>query len=81
MAITAKCIIEHGTIKLPEYLKLPDGMKVLVNIKPLLSKAQRKEAARDLAGAWKKDTSIEAIFSEMDSERHAYFGRGLVPAK
>ena len=81
MPITAKCIIKHGAIKLPESLKLPDGMKVLVNIEPLLSDAQRKKAARGLVGSWKKDTSIDSVFSEIDAARHSYFGRDVEAAK
>ena len=56
-------------------------MKVLVNIEPLLTVAQRKKAARGLAGSWKKDTSIESVFSEIDAERHSYFGRDIEAAK
>lgn len=81
MPITAKCIIENGVIKLPRSVKLPDGMKVLVNIEPLLSNAQRKKVARDLAGSWEKDTFIDSVFSEIDAERHSYFGRDVEAAK
>ena len=62
MSITAKCIIDHGTIKLPQSIGLPDGMRVLVNIEPLLKNAQRKKIARELAGSWGKDTSIDLLF-------------------
>lgn len=77
MSITAKCTIDHGTIKLPQSVRLPDGMRVLVNIEPLLKGAQRKKVARELAGSWGKDTSIYSVFSEIEMERHAYFGRDI----
>lgn len=77
MSITAKCIIDHGTIKLPQSVSLPDGMRVLVNIEPLLKNAQRKKIARELAGSWGNDTSIDPLFIEIEKERHAYFGRDI----
>lgn len=77
MSITAKCIIDHGMIKLPQSISLPDGMRVLVNIEPLLKNAQRKKIARELAGSWGKDASIDLLFTEIEKERHAYFGREI----
>ncbi len=77
MSITAKCIIDHGTIKLPQSISLPDGMRVLVNIEPLLKNAQRKKIAQEIAGSWGKDTSIDLLFTEIEKERHAYFGRDI----
>ena len=77
MSITAKCIINHGTIKLPQSISLPDGMRVLINIEPLLKNAQRKKIARELAGSWEKDASIDLLFTEIEKERHAYFGRNI----
>jgi hypothetical protein len=77
MPITAKCTIEHGTIKLPQSLSLPDGMTVLVSIEPLPNIVHRKKAARELAGTWKMDTSIDKVFSEIDAQRHVYFGRDV----
>ena len=77
MTITAKCIIDHGMIKLPQSVALPDGMRVLVNIEPLFKSVQRKKIARELAGSWGKDASIDAVFTEIEEERHTYFGRAI----
>lgn len=74
---TVECTIEHGVIKLPPSLGLSDGMKVLVNIEPLLTHAQRKKAARELAGIWKNDASIASVFAEIDVKRHADLGRDV----
>lgn len=73
----AECTIEHGAIKLPPSLGLTDGMKVLVNIEPLLTHAERKKAARELAGIWKDDASIASVFAEIDVNRHADLGRNV----
>ena len=77
MSITAKCIIENGTIKLPKSLRLPDGIRVLVNIEPLKHTAQRKKMVRELAGSWSSDVTISTIFSEIAEERSSYFGREI----
>jgi hypothetical protein len=73
MSITAKCIVDHGTIKLPQSISLPDGMRVLVNIEPLLKNAQRKKIAQELAGSWGKDASIDLLFTEVEKERYAKY--------
>ncbi len=77
MSITAECLIEHGMIKLPESLHLPDGIRVLIKIEPLQQTAQRKKMARELAGGWRGDTTISPIFSEIADERNTYFGREI----
>ena len=77
MSISAECIIEHGMIKLPQSLRLPDGIKVLVNIEPLQQTAQRKKMARELAGSWRGDNTISTIFSEIAEERSSYYGREI----
>ncbi len=75
--ITAECTIEHGVIELPPSLGLPDGIKVLINIEPLLNHVQRKQVARELAGIWKDDASISTVFSEIDTNRHDILGRDI----
>lgn len=77
MSITAECIIEHGMIKLPKSLRLPDGIRVLVNIEPLKQTAQRKKKLLELAGSWSSDATISTIFSEIADERSSYFGREI----
>jgi hypothetical protein len=77
MSITAECIVEHGMIKLPASLSLPDGIRVLVNIEPLQRATQRKKAALQLAGSWRDDLTINSIFSEISDERSSYFGREI----
>lgn len=77
MSVTAECLIEHGMIKLPKSLCLPDGVRVIVNIEPLQQTAQRKKMARELAGGWRGDATISPIFSEIADERSSYFGREI----
>lgn len=77
MSITAECIIEHGMIKLPKSLRLPDGIRVLVNIEPLHQTAQRKKKVCELAGSWSSDQTINTIFSEIANQRSSYFGREI----
>lgn len=77
MSMTAECIIEHGMIKLPKSLRLPDGIRVLVNIEPSKKIAQRKKMLRELAGSWCNDATISSIFSEIAEERSSYFGREI----
>ena len=48
-------------------------MRVLVNIEPLLKNAQRKKIAQELAGSWRKDASIDLLFTEIEKERHAKY--------
>ncbi|NJD38554.1 MAG: hypothetical protein FIA89_09605 [Geobacter sp.] len=77
MPITTQCTIQHGMIRLPANLGLIDGMKVLVNIEPVTTKASKKVLARKLAGSWNDDSSIGNVFNEIDKERHSYFGRDI----
>lgn len=80
MSITAECIecvIEHGMIKLPKSLRLPDGSKVLVKIESMRNTTQRKKIARELAGCWSNDVTINKVFSEIIDERGSYFGREI----
>lgn len=77
MSLTAECVIEHGMIKLPKSLRLPDGLRIVVNIEPSKKVAQRKKMLSDLAGGWRNDTSISSIFSEIAEERSSYFGRDV----
>ena len=77
MTITAECIVEHGMLKLPKSVNLPDGIRVLVNIEPSHQTIQRKKIARELAGSWNGDESINTIFTEIADERSSYFGRDI----
>ncbi len=77
MTITAECIVEHGMLKLPKSLSLPDGIRVLVNIEPSHQTVQRKKIARELAGSWNGDVTINTIFTEIAAERSSYFGRDI----
>lgn len=77
MPITTQCTIQHGMIRLPANLGLIDGMKVLVNIEPITTKASKRVLARKLAGSWNDDSSIGNVFNEIDKERHSYFGRDI----
>jgi predicted DNA-binding antitoxin AbrB/MazE fold protein len=77
MSMTAECVIELGMIKLPKSLRLPDGIRVVVNIEPSKRIAQRKKMLLELAGSWRNDATISSIFSEIAEERSSYFGRDV----
>jgi hypothetical protein len=75
MTITLKGKIENRAIKIPRWVKIPDGTRVTFNIKTFLTKEDKKEIAQSLRGAWAKDTSINSIFNKIDKKRHKYRGR------
>lgn len=77
MSMTAECVIEHGMIKLPKSLRLPDGLRIVVSIEPSKKIIQRNKMLRELAGSWRNDTTISSIFSEIAEERSSYFGRDV----
>ena len=83
MTITLKSKIEKHTIKLPEWVHIPDGTEVRVMIEAEMTKEERMRFAEDLCGAWSYDPSIDSIFEEIEKERHNYPGRRIdfnVPA-
>jgi hypothetical protein len=59
-------------IKLPPSLGFIDGTKVLVKIEPLLHKSRNKTIARELAGSWSSDDSIDRVFAGIAAERKSF---------
>ncbi len=75
MTIIVKSKIERGSIRLPKKVRLPEGMRVMVRIEPILKTREKKEIVSELCGTWSDDPSILSIFKEIEEERHRYFGR------
>lgn len=77
MEITLKSEIEKHGIKLPEWVRIPDGTKVKVRIETEIVKEEKRKLAEGLCGSWAADNSIDSIFEEIEKERHRYFGRDV----
>lgn len=75
MEITLKSEIERHGIKLPEWVNIPDGTKVKVRIETETTKEEKRNLAEELCGSWAGDQTIDAIFEEIEKERHSYLGR------
>ncbi len=78
--------IKRGqTIELLEQIDdVADGEEIIVEIFPVtfhplanLSPQERKNRIQQVLGAWKDDSEIDAIFAEIDRERHSYHGRHI----
>lgn len=65
MIITLRCAVEQHSIKLPDWVHLPEGTKVKVSIETEISKEDKKNLARELCGTWASDPSIDSIFEEV----------------
>ena len=77
MTITLRGAIEQHSIKLPDWVHIPEGTKVKVSIETEISKEDKKTLAKKLCGTWASDPSIDSIFEEIEKERHNYHGRGI----
>ncbi|MEW5768104.1 MAG: hypothetical protein AB1797_10870 [bacterium] len=75
MIITLNGKIEKQAIKLPEWVRIPDGIEVKVMIEKEMTKEEKRRFAESLCGAWSNDSSIDSIFEEIERERHKYPGR------
>jgi len=68
----------------PEYLnKVDNFISSLLSSQKKKSLEEKKNIIESLCGSWADDNSIDAIFKEIDSQRHAYLGRKVnfdVPA-
>jgi hypothetical protein len=85
ITMKTKGIKRGQTIELLEQLEsVPDGAEVVVeifNTHPLsqLDLAERQNRIDAVLGAWKDDSEIDAIFVQLDRERHVYQGRQIDP--
>ncbi|MDD5452483.1 MAG: DUF104 domain-containing protein [Desulfovibrionales bacterium] len=55
MTIIVKSKIERGSIRLPKKVRLPEGMRVMVRIEPILKIREKREIVSELCGAWSDD--------------------------
>ena len=74
--------IKHGkNIELVEEINIPDGTEIYmeVEIEQPVSQQERLTRLNQIFGAWKNQSDLDEIFAEIDTERHAYRGRGIEP--
>ncbi|GAB4536931.1 MAG: hypothetical protein Tsb0014_25130 [Pleurocapsa sp.] len=78
--------IKHGkTIKLLEQLdNIADGEEIMVEIFTLplhplahLNIEERQNRIKKVLGAWQNEAEIDAIFAEINRDRHNYRGRPI----
>ncbi|MDJ0661997.1 MAG: hypothetical protein QNJ42_21300 [Crocosphaera sp.] len=78
--------IKRGqTIELLETVDdIADGEEVVVEISPVtfhplanLNPQERQKRIKQVLGAWQNDPEIDAIFAEIDQDRHSYQGRQI----
>ena len=63
-------VINGKHIELDEEAGLPDGAMVIVSIQPhQLSLDEKRKMVDELCGAWVADTSVSAIFREIEQRR------------
>lgn len=77
MTITLKSKIEKHSIKLPEWVQIPDGAEIRVKIETEMTKEEKRSLAENFCGAWADDPSIDSIFEEIERKRHRYSGREI----
>ena len=74
--------IKRGkSIELLEEINIPDGVEITVEVamRQSLSEQERLTRLNQIFGAWKNQPTLDEIFAEIDSERHAYQGRAIEP--
>jgi len=78
-----KGILRGRTIELLDPVEnIPSGSEVMVEIAPLhplahLTVEERQKRINESLGAWKDQPNLDAIFVQIDQERHAYRGRQI----
>lgn len=79
MVVKAQGVLRGRRIELETPVtELPDGSLVSVELRPReLSLAEKRRLAEELAGAWAGDSSLDAIFDEIQERRHQYQGRSI----
>lgn len=73
--------IKRGqTIELLQPLDLPDGCEITISIQPkmMLSLQERQQRLLKLCGAWSDQPDLDAVFAQIDQERHQYRGRDIL---
>lgn len=63
---------------------IADGEEILLEISPVtfhplanLSPQERQTRIKQVLGVWQDDPEIDAIFAEIDLDRHSYHGRQI----
>ncbi len=78
--------IKRGqTIELLEKIDdIADGEEIIVEILPVtfhplanLTLKERQNRIKQVLGAWQNNSEIDAIFAEIDRDRHSYYGRQI----
>ena len=66
-------------IELLEEINIPDGTEIYleVEVEQPLSEQERLTKLNQIFGVWKNQTELDEIFTEIDTERHAYRGRAV----
>ncbi len=80
-----KGIKQGQTIQLLETVDdIADGAEIIVEISPVtfhplanLNPQERQNRIKQVLGAWQDDPEIDAIFAEINRERHSYQGRQI----
>jgi len=79
ITLKVKGIKRGKSIELLEEINIPDGVEITVEVaigQPL-SIQERLTKLNQIFGAWKNQPTLDEIFAEIDSERHAYQGRAI----
>lgn len=66
----AQGVITGRHIELLHETHLPDGMSVIVDIRPVsISLEEKRRMIDELCGSWAEDSSLSQIFSEIEKHR------------
>lgn len=69
--------VKHGKqIELLEEINIPDGTEIYLEfeVEQPLSEQERLTKLNQIFGVWKNQPDVDEIFTEIDTERHAYRG-------
>jgi hypothetical protein len=78
MKLQLKGIKSGQTIHLLGTNDIPDGEVIIeIKIKSKGDKKERLERLNRIFGAWKNQSDLDQIFTEIDEERHANYGRKI----
>jgi hypothetical protein len=72
--------IKRGkNIELLEEINIPDGTEIHMEVKieQPLSEQERLTRLKQIFGAWKNQPDLDTIFTDIDTQRHAYRGRAI----
>lgn len=77
--VKIKGVKRGQTIELLESINIPDGVEIMMEVEfeQLLNEQERLTKLNQIFGAWKNQPDLDAIFAEIDTERHADQGRAI----